>query len=227
MYVSQLRREALDVAKSLPAIRAYLQSAGLAYTDVLCPEVSPEDAFFWREAGRMECGFLRSRSVKRGHVCECFAGLHFAPASMRIAHSKGFVRCFTDTLRESGGPALDAGEVFLQVSLHDMVRILSSILSNAKPTYLKLEPQGWENICGREDPVLSSATGRSLELRRGLATVVDGIAAWRGLGYHGVLARWCAAVELLSLGDRLAMGWAPSVCARSARAGEHCDFLCG
>mmetsp|Transcript_112653 Transcript_112653/g.351215 ORF Transcript_112653/g.351215 Transcript_112653/m.351215 type:complete len:263 (-) Transcript_112653:91-879(-) len=218
-YITRLRGEALDVARSLPAIRAYLISAGCDYTSVFCPEVSLEDAFFWRDDhDALDCGLFDFRTVKMGHVCECFAGLHLAPADMRIAHTSGFVRLFTDVAAEHGGPALDAAEVLLQLALYDMVRILEDILYSARATYMKLEPGVWEHISSREDPALTAGTRASLELRRGLAAFVDGVVAWKGLGYHATLEQWRSAVEALPLSDRLCMRLAPALCSRRARA---------
>jgi len=197
-FMDKLGKELKEVHANIHCFNDYLKLKTEDFWGLVHMNSHIDNAFFWvDEAGRVDAGFLDFGGLGLTLLGPSLGGnMGCADAEVRAGHMEGLARCFVDTLREHGGPSLDAWDLYFNAALVDMKGILGSLCiveSGGFGGILEHRPRDqWANVSGMQDPIFEVEDVATMMLRTTLVGMVEGLNTWRLARYYDKFSQWRA-----------------------------------
>lgn len=198
-YMAQLEKEVKEVAANIHCCNDHLKNIGKDFWGLIHVNCQLDNSFFWvDEAGRVDAGLLDFGGLGLALLGQILAGgMASADADVRAEHLEGLCHCFADTLREFGGPSLNAGDLYLNVAFVEMKNItgtMQTVEGGGFGGILEHKPRDqWASITqGLRDPIFEVEDVATMMLRTSIVGLVEGIRTWRLARYYEKFSQWRA-----------------------------------
>jgi len=195
-YLQKLEAEVLEVHKSIHCFNDYLSANAKDAYGLFHPNLQLDNGFYWvDEQGRTDAGLLDwggmafltfGNSLGSNLMC--------ADAEVRVGHLAGLASCFVSTLREFGGPQLDATYFYRHVALADMKSVLNAMCmveSGGFGGIYEGKPKGeWKTVKNLDDPLWAVEDVPTMMTRIPVVGLSEGIKVWKKAGYYQKFMSW-------------------------------------
>jgi len=196
-YMDKLEKEVKEVAANIHCFNDHLKNTTKDHWGLVHINSHIDNAFFWvDDQGRVDAGLLDFGGLQTTLLGGALGGnMGVADADVRAFHMEGLARCFCDTLREYGGPSLNAWDLYFNVALIDMKAITAAMQNVVSGgfggIYEHLPKEQWADVTqGLEDPIFAVETVARMMLRTVVVGLVEGLKTWQKGQYGERFADW-------------------------------------
>jgi len=196
-YMAKLEPEVFDVAQNIHCFNDYLGRVNQSGVGLIHINAQVDNAFFWvDERGRTDCGLLDfGGMIKFSWMGQLLGGnILSASAEFRAYHLESASRLFVDTLAEYGGPKLDAQGFYHQIAISDFKNVTTSmtmvVSGGFGGIYDGLPKDQWSKSITMDDERWLKEDIPTLMLRNPVASLVEGIKAWKMGSYYSLFTKW-------------------------------------
>eukprot|EP00930_Biecheleria_cincta_P072221 TRINITY_DN59657_c0_g1_i1.p1 TRINITY_DN59657_c0_g1~~TRINITY_DN59657_c0_g1_i1.p1 ORF type:complete len:581 (-),score=77.98 TRINITY_DN59657_c0_g1_i1:277-2019(-) len=195
-YMQNLEAEVLEVHKNIHCFNDYLTANAQDAYGLFHPNLQLDNGFYWvDEQGRTDAGLLDWGGMGFSTFGNILGGnLMCADAQVRVGHLAGLANCFVSTLREFGGPRLDATYLYRHVALVDMKCIMNAMCgveSGGFGGIYEGKPKGeWTSMNNFDDPLWAVEDVPTMMTRVPVVALTEGIKTWKNAGYYRKFISW-------------------------------------